>query len=106
MSLDRRFIAKAYYVIHFTQKLRNCGLMYEINKCLSLLHQHAFCIRLGFPCNVRKLYLENAIFWDVASCRSCVNRRFGGTYRLHLQGRKICERGTSVSRWLQTESPV
>jgi hypothetical protein len=26
-----------------------------------------------------------------------VNRRFGGTYRLHLQGRKIRERGTSVS---------
>jgi hypothetical protein len=24
----------------------------------------------------------------------------GGTYRLHLQGRKILERGTSVSRWL------
>jgi hypothetical protein len=24
----------------------------------------------------------------VAPCRSCVNRRFGGTYRLHLQGKK------------------
>jgi hypothetical protein len=42
----------------------------------------------------------------VAPCRSCVDRRFGGTYRLHLQGRKICERGTSMSRWLHTESPV
>jgi hypothetical protein len=49
-----------------------------------------------------KLYLNNAIFWAVASCRFCVNRRFGGTYRLHLQGRKIRERGASVSRWLQT----
>jgi hypothetical protein len=47
--------------------------------------------------------LKNAIFWDVAPCRSCVNRRFRGTYRLHLQGRKICEPGTSVSRCLQTE---
>jgi hypothetical protein len=28
--------------------------------------------------------------------------QFGGTYRLHLQGRKIRERETSVSRWLQT----
>jgi hypothetical protein len=35
--------------------------------------------------------------------KSWVNRRFGGTYRLNLQGRKIRERGTSVSRWLQTE---
>jgi hypothetical protein len=28
--------------------------------------------------------MKNAVFWDVALCRSCVNRRFGGTYRLHL----------------------
>jgi hypothetical protein len=47
--------------------------------------------------------IKKAVFWDVAPCRSCVNRRFGGTYRLHLQGRKIRERETSVSRWLQTE---
>jgi hypothetical protein len=46
--------------------------------------------------------IKDAIFWNVAPCRSCVNRRFGGTYRLHLQGRKIRERGTSVCRWLQT----
>jgi hypothetical protein len=23
--------------------------------------------------------VKNAVFWDVAPCRSCVNRRFGGT---------------------------
>jgi hypothetical protein len=49
---------------------------------------------------------KNAVFWDVAPCISCVNRRFGGTYRLHLQVREIRERGTSVRMWLQTESPV
>jgi hypothetical protein len=27
-------------------------------------------------------------------------------YRLHLQGKKIHEWGTSVSMWLQTEPPV
>jgi hypothetical protein len=43
--------------------------------------------------------MKNAVFCDVAPCRSCkINRRFGGTYRLHLQGRKIHERGTRVSR--------
>jgi hypothetical protein len=47
--------------------------------------------------------MKNAVFWNVAMCRPCVNRRFGGIYRLHLQGRKIHERETSVSRWLQTE---
>jgi hypothetical protein len=46
--------------------------------------------------------LKNAVFWDVAPCKFCVKRRLEGTYRLHLQGRKIRERGTSVSRWLQS----
>jgi hypothetical protein len=44
---------------------------------------------------------KNAVIWDMAPCRYCVKRRFGGTYRLRLQGRKIRERGTNVSRWLQ-----
>jgi hypothetical protein len=35
--------------------------------------------------------LKNAIFWDVALCGSCVNRRFGGTYRHHLHGSKNCK---------------
>jgi hypothetical protein len=50
--------------------------------------------------------MSNAVFWDVAQCSCCVNRRFGGMYRLYLQGRKIRERGTSVSRWLQTATAV
>jgi hypothetical protein len=50
--------------------------------------------------------LKNVVFWNVALLRSCNNRRFGGIYRLHLQGRRIHERGTSVSRWLQAEPPV
>jgi hypothetical protein len=44
--------------------------------------------------------MKNTVFWDVAPCRSCVNRRFEGTYRLHLQGKRIRERGTILSRWL------
>jgi hypothetical protein len=46
--------------------------------------------------------MKNAVFLDVVRCSSCVNERFGGTYRLHLQGRKIRVRATSVSRWLHT----
>jgi hypothetical protein len=30
--------------------------------------------------------MKNTIFWDVVPCRSCVNRRFGGMFRLCLQG--------------------
>jgi hypothetical protein len=44
--------------------------------------------------------IKNTVFWHVAPCSFCVNRRFGGMYRLHFQGRKIRERGTSVNRWL------
>jgi hypothetical protein len=44
---------------------------------------------------VMYVLFKKVVFWDVAPCRSCVNRRFGGAYRLHLQGRKIGERGTS-----------
>jgi hypothetical protein len=32
--------------------------------------------------------VKNAVFWDVAPCRYCVNRCFGGIYCLHLQGRR------------------
>jgi hypothetical protein len=46
---------------------------------------------------------EECFFWNVSLCRSCMNRRFAGKYLLRLQGRKIRERGTSVSRCLETE---
>jgi hypothetical protein len=32
--------------------------------------------------------MKNAVFWGVGPCRYFVNRRFGGTYSLHLQGRR------------------
>jgi hypothetical protein len=41
--------------------------------------------------------MKSAVFLDVAPCRYCVNRRFGGTYRLHLQGRKIHQQRISVA---------
>jgi hypothetical protein len=34
--------------------------------------------------------MKSTIFWDIRSCSPMsVNRRFGGTYRLHLQDRRI-----------------
>jgi hypothetical protein len=32
--------------------------------------------------------MENAVLWDVTLHGSYMNRRFGGIYRLHLQGEK------------------
>jgi hypothetical protein len=54
-----------------------------------------------YSCNI----VKNAVFWDVAPRISCMNRRFGGTYRLHLQGRKFCERGTSVKQVAAASPP-
>jgi hypothetical protein len=34
--------------------------------------------------------MKNDVFWGVAPCKcGRLNRRFGGSYRHHLQGRKI-----------------
>jgi hypothetical protein len=40
-------------------------------------------------------FMNVAIFWDLAPCSPYVNRRFGGTYHLHLQGRKSLRQETS-----------
>jgi hypothetical protein len=44
--------------------------------------------------------MKNAVFWDGMLCRRCVNRRFGGMIRLHLQGRRQEEirEGISLSK--------
>jgi hypothetical protein len=44
-----------------------------------------------------KMELRSAVFWVVAPCESCKNRHFGGTYFLHLQGRKILERRKALA---------
>jgi hypothetical protein len=66
---------------------------------------HEFVLTFSIPfLSHRKhkcIYIINPNYL-VVPCRSCVNRRFGGKYRLHYQGREIRERGISVSRWLQT----
>jgi hypothetical protein len=46
------------------------------------------------------LFWKSAIFWDILPSSSYMNRRFGGTYHLHLQGRISAEQETSESRWL------
>jgi hypothetical protein len=46
--------------------------------------------------------VKSTIFWDITPCSPLsVNRSFGGTYRLHTQGRKIVSsaRNQRESRW-------
>jgi hypothetical protein len=39
--------------------------------------------------------MKNVVFWDVTQCGSCKNQRFGGTYDLHYQSKRISEIGTT-----------
>jgi hypothetical protein len=41
--------------------------------------------------------MKNDVFWNVTSCGSCKNRRFGGTYRHHHQGHKTLWTRNNVS---------
>jgi hypothetical protein len=43
----------------------------------------SFCVRFEV---FTAMTMKNAVCWDVGPCRYFVNRRFGGIYRLHLQG--------------------
>jgi hypothetical protein len=41
--------------------------------------------------------VKSSIFWDLTSCSPLkVNRRFGGTFRLHLHGQRIRSKKTGV----------
>jgi hypothetical protein len=42
-------------------------------------------------------FMKNAIFLDETPRGSCENRRFRGTCRFHLQGRKIREQGIALA---------
>jgi hypothetical protein len=48
------------------------------------------------PQNSNRTFEIFAIFWHIAPCSLYVNRRFSGTYYLHLQGRKSAQQENSV----------
>jgi hypothetical protein len=45
--------------------------------------------------------MKSDIFWDITACSPVEgNRRFGGTYDLHLQGGKASQMKLTVASWL------
>jgi hypothetical protein len=64
----------------------------ETTLSFNVLQPKPLILSLNRPQINKEINKKNVLFCDVALCRSCVNRRFRGTYRLHLQGRKIRER--------------
>jgi hypothetical protein len=53
-----------------------------------MLSRKTISIYVGFEV-FTAVVMKSIIFWDMTPCSPLsVNRRFGGTYRLHLQGRR------------------
>jgi hypothetical protein len=75
-------VGKTKYML--LSRHQNAGQNHDIkivNRCSENVAQFKY---LGTTATNQNL--KNAVFWDVAPCRSCVNRRFGGTYRLSEDG--------------------
>jgi hypothetical protein len=48
--------------------------------------------------------MKSSIFWDITPCSPLrFNRRFGGTYRLHLQGGRISLARNQLESWWHAE---
>jgi hypothetical protein len=80
--------------------IRNEAPCYAFFSILLLFHSTSVQILYSAPCSqTLSVYvrsevctaanMKNIVFWVVILCTSCVNRRFGEIYRLHLQGRKF-----------------
>jgi hypothetical protein len=64
------------------QHFGDCSKVKQVNKkkyCLNLVRFEVFAA----------LTMKNAVFWDVAPCIACVDRRFGGTYRVSSSNLKM-----------------
>jgi hypothetical protein len=74
----------SYGKFHLSMSLRLEGssLLYNCSSLttgLQNLHSH---VRFEVFTAVT---MNNSVFWDVTPCKSCVKRRLGGAYHLHLQ---------------------
>jgi hypothetical protein len=51
-------------------------------------------------------YVKSSVFWVVTQCRLVKNRRFGTTYRSHLQGLSVQEEDRETTGWNYTGEGV
>jgi hypothetical protein len=65
----------------------------------------AFTVRTLAPCFLLSLSSKSTIFWDMAPYNQLkANRRFGGTYRLNLQGKRISRANRVLPTWFHTRT--
>jgi hypothetical protein len=67
----------------------------SVTSCFETVKQN-----IGFEV-LTTVVMKSTIFWDITPCSPLkVNRRFGGTYHLHLQGRRISRaRNQRENKW-------
>jgi hypothetical protein len=89
--------------------VKKCGLfILEVQRTnMTNIKIPIFTLTLNLFCYLFQpnLKLKSTILWDITPCSPLrVNRRFGGTYRLHLQDRKIGEaKNQRESTWVDSE---
>jgi hypothetical protein len=91
---------KLYIFLKFYNLNFVCILTFRYVLHLSPILSYWIYIRLRILVRFEVLIamvMKCTIFWDITQCIPLkVNRRLGGTYRLHLQGRRISRARTSV----------
>jgi hypothetical protein len=87
VTRNRNTLRKKHYVLAVTMKKvvfwdTKTQFLPQRRNITSSLQRPArkCCVRFEVVTGVT---VKNDVFWDVTSCGSCKNRRFGGTYRLH-----------------------
>jgi hypothetical protein len=68
-------------VQNLLETCRGCIAWDAIGRVLSVLEYQGFEVFTAVS-------MKNAVFWDVAPCGFIIDRRFGGTCPLHLQGKR------------------
>jgi hypothetical protein len=59
---------------------------------------HADYCHIAGPDVLTAVIMNAAIFWDITPCSPYMNRRFGGTFNLYLQGRKSVGKESSAKK--------
>jgi hypothetical protein len=86
-------VAQRYMSICFVFRLYDKTTFYFIYYCFSI-GRRATVIYVGFEV-FTAVVLKSIFFWDMTPCSALSGtRRFGGTYRLHLQGRRIVQQSS------------
>jgi hypothetical protein len=85
----------SHYVVAFVSD-PSCMLARPLRAIVVVSGSHPVSLRVRFD-ELSSLFsasikMKDSVFWDISACSPLkVNRRFGGTCRLRLQGRRMSQ---------------